>query len=59
MGQAKRRGTYEERKAEAIQREHEMALEKFKQRQFVASRRGKGYLPTMIALSIALGGVKP
>lgn len=57
MGQAKKRGTLEERKAESIAKKHQEWIDGEPRRQAVRAaqmRRGKSLAPIAIALSIGL-----
>lgn len=51
MGQAKKRGTFEQRQAEAVELERQQR----KLRAELNRRRGKSMLPQIIALALAAG----
>lgn len=58
MGEAKRRGTYEQRVAEGVAKRAERELQQFAVRREIEMRRGKSMLPALLAMTagIAAGG---
>ena len=53
MGEAKRRGTYEQRAVEGKAKRDERELQQFVLSRELASRRGKSRVPTLLAIALA------